>query len=404
MWMQQGALITTTTTNGIIKLMNSSPNLRNFRRYAQQQQEQQHRQQYYQRRHHQHQVKVTQSINNSTSNSNDDDDGTATMLVDNLLHYTHSIMEKNPQRHHAVAFSGGVDSSLVLALLKKATGSSDVDAVVQPVLGISPAVSSEQIDLARRVSSSLDIPLTEVRTTEGFDDVYIANAGEACYACKTHLYTSLQLVLDHAASQQKNNNNSGALYNGTNADDVRDPTRLGLIAAANFQVLSPLEYTSKDNVRKAAKHLGLPNWNYAASPCLRSRLALGVEATQHHLQMIEHAERIVKETLLSMSSTEQQQQCNTLRFNETTNMRVRLLSKQRARIEIDPQFIQIAQTLLPTKWITPFQKLGFSNVDVKLFKSGSVAGGTKQQKNKSTTELSSTTTTTQSSLSSSLAA
>ena len=64
-------------------------------------------------------------------------------------------MERNPQRHHTVAFSGSDNSSLVLALLKKATGSgsADVDMVVQPVLGISPAVSSEQIDLARRVSS-----------------------------------------------------------------------------------------------------------------------------------------------------------------------------------------------------------------------------------------------------------
>jgi PP-loop superfamily ATP-utilizing enzyme len=70
------------------------------------------------------------------------------------------------------------------------------------------------------------------------------------------------------------------MFNGTNSDDRQDKTRLGLVAADNFGVASPLAGLSKDEVRALAKEMELENWNHAASPCLRSRLAFGVEATQ----------------------------------------------------------------------------------------------------------------------------
>jgi uncharacterized protein len=185
--------------------------------------------------------------------------------------------------------------------------------------------------------------LREVRTAKDTDDMYIANEGQACLACKMHLYTCLKLVLDHTARQEADSENSRVLYNGTNADDVQDPTRVGLIAAANFSVLSPLEHTSKLNVRRAAKHLSLPNWNYAASPCLRSRLALGVEATQHqHLNMIAEAERLVKMTLRG--------------YNEMSNLRVRMLSSQRARVEVDEELMEDAIQQVPL-WTPSFHEL-----------------------------------------------
>jgi pyridinium-3,5-biscarboxylic acid mononucleotide sulfurtransferase len=292
-------------------------------------------------------VKVTKTSSTlqCTFGRSDED---ASGLVENLLQHTWALMQG--YEHHLVAFSGGVDSSLVLALLRHASTSSQQ---VQPVLGISPAVSQEQIRLARQVSSHLGFDLTEVRTEEGTDEIYTANGGQACLACKTHLYTSLKLVLDHSSQQI-----GGALYNGTNADDTQDPTRVGLIAAANFRVLSPLEHTPKSDVRRAAKFLGLPNWDYAASPCLRSRLALGVEATQRHLQMIEDAENLVKQTLRG--------------YNETSNLRVRMLSGQRARVEVDDELTGEAKGQLPL-WMDAFQKIGFSDVHVKDFKSGSVS-------------------------------
>jgi uncharacterized protein len=319
-------------------------------------------------------VKVTQTTCPSTASSPTDQqavegEADASKLVDSLIEYTSSLMESSPR--HLVAFSGGVDSSLVLALLQQANNGNGDAVIIQPVLGISPAVSQEQVDLARHVSAHLGFSndLIEVYPDEGSDETYIANAGEACFACKTHLYTSLQLVLDHTRNSNDVSSSSlqpqhgvtetASLYNGTNADDVLDPTRLGLIAAANFQVRSPLQYTTKDNVRRAAKHLGLPNWNYAASPCLRSRLALGVQATQEHLHMIEAAEMVVKESLPS--------------YRETSNLRVRLLSKERARVELDEELVEEALKLLP-QWTPLFHDLGFASIhDVKTFQSGSVS-------------------------------
>jgi pyridinium-3,5-biscarboxylic acid mononucleotide sulfurtransferase len=315
-----------------------------------------------------------------------------TELVDQLLHRTESYFIR-PAKYHCVAFSGGVDSSLVLALLGEVMASNNRDGpskIVQPVLGISPAVSQEQIDMANQISQQLGFSLTQVHTQEGSDPRYIANQGEACLACKTHLYTSLQLVLDHTSKLYQNNcqelstmssslpssslpstHSSVQLYNGTNADDRQDPTRLGLLAAAAFQVVSPLDQIGKEQVRQAARHLGLPNWNAAASPCLRSRLALGVEATQQHLSQIEKAERLVRSTLassLSSSSTPPPQHDSLI----TINLRVRLLSQQRARIEVDEEFVETAKFWIP-KWTPSFQELGFSSIHVQAFRSGSVS-------------------------------
>jgi uncharacterized protein (TIGR00268 family) len=249
--------------------------------------------------------------------------------------------------HHVVAYSGGVDSSLVVALLllQKATD----DDAVHAVLGISPAVSQEQVEQARRVALHLQVDLREVTTTEGSDDLYIANSGQACYACKTHLYASLQAV--HATCS-----NDQQLYNGTNSDDLQDETRVGLMAATNFHVQSPLRFISKAQVRSAARHLGLPNWNAAAAPCLRSRLALGVEATRNHLTMIEQAERYIRKSL---------------KVDTTANMRVRMLTNQRAIIEVDPELL--GHVSLGKQEESFFRNLGFSSVSARQFRTGSVA-------------------------------
>ena len=85
--------------------------------------------------------------------------------------------------------------------------------------------------------------------------------------------------------------------NGTNADDLRDPSRLGLIAASTWRVASPLATLTKRSVRALARVADLPNWDWAAAPCLRSRLAVGVPATPETLSRIEVAEDAVREVL-----------------------------------------------------------------------------------------------------------
>jgi PP-loop superfamily ATP-utilizing enzyme len=229
-------------------------------------------------------------------------------LVERLLLRTSNILD--PHAANVVAYSGGVDSSLVAALVVRAFANynhGQRQGSVQAVLGISPAVPKSQIIMARTVAKTIGIPLNEVSTSEGNDETYQKNEGYACFVCKTHLYSTLKTVANEAMKLQHTNGKEGLqhhqssnpfiLYNGTNADDTIDPTRLGLLAASNFSVHSPLDQITKDEVRQAAKYLNLPNWNAAASPCLRSRLAMGVMATKDHLLAVELAEEFVRNVL-----------------------------------------------------------------------------------------------------------
>lgn len=257
-------------------------------------------------------------------------------LVEKLLARTTDMMD--PRAANVVAYSGGVDSSLVAALVHRAFSNYQTirpsstrtvnnanhrdnshQGSVQAVLGISPAVPQSQIIVARQVAENIGIALAEVATAESSDATYQRNDGYACYVCKTHLYSTLETVAQHIEGQQQQNH-SVILYNGTNADDREDPTRLGLIAASNFQVHSPLDQITKEQVRQAAKYLGLQNWNAAASPCLRSRLAMGVNATAKHLKAVEMAEEFVRRVLV---------------LDETINARVRMLSGGKAMVELD---------------------------------------------------------------------
>jgi pyridinium-3,5-biscarboxylic acid mononucleotide sulfurtransferase len=321
-----------------------------------------------------------------------------TKLVDDLLEYTESLMTKTKdterhfttnssssqrrrRHHHIIAFSGGIDSSVVTALIhhvqqqqqqQQNTLTQDHHTVTA-VLGVSPALSREQQVLAEQVAAHLQVNFETIATTEGDDELYRLNDGRACLACKTHLYTCLNSIAEHyqkrnhATTNNIHHHHHHQLYNGTNADDLLDPTRLGLIAAQNYHVLSPLQHTPKALVRIAGKHLGLPNWNYAASPCLRSRLALGVQALPDHLRRIERAEGFVREQLQNKSM-----------LQASHNLRVRLLSNNRAMIEVDEELLQSVQDQIhnesSTSWRTMFVKtLGFQSVDARLFKTGSVA-------------------------------
>ncbi|EJK45252.1 hypothetical protein THAOC_36137, partial [Thalassiosira oceanica] len=222
-----------------------------------------------------------------------------TQLVDNLLLRTSQMVKKSDA--NIVAYSGGVDSSLVAALVQRTFSDSEglesssvvrdddngssTSGSVLAILGISPAVPKSQILMARKVADKIGIPLREVQTREGSDERYLLNDGQACYVCKTHLYSTLQLVAESAleigvAGAEEDLQRKVVMFNGTNLEDTKDPTRLGLLAASEFEVHSPLDCVTKDQVRQAARHLGLPNWNSAASPCLRSRLAMNVLATE----------------------------------------------------------------------------------------------------------------------------
>jgi uncharacterized protein len=305
-------------------------------------------------------VKTTHHYHVDNKNYQDGSDASA--LMDRLLVETEELMNLPETSVHVSCYSGGVDSSLATILLAEVDERADVRAV----LGVSPAVSREQLDQARRIALQImdrypSIQYSEIKTNEGSSDLYLENNGQACFACKSHLYSSMQAVAKHVHNHYYSSNNEIQLYNGTNADDTRDPTRVGLQAAQNFRVQSPLRSITKEHVRIAAKALGLENWNAAASPCLRSRLAFGVQATQDHLHKIELAERQVRLLLGDL-------------HHATTNLRVRMLAKKQSRIEIDEELVGYVQDALRPK-LEPYflEELGFSSVAVSAFRSGSVA-------------------------------
>ncbi|TYZ59024.1 hypothetical protein PybrP1_005249 [[Pythium] brassicae (nom. inval.)] len=140
------------------------------------------------------------------------------------------------------------------------------------------------------------------------------------------------------------------IYNGTNADDQLDPTRLGLVAAAEFDVFSPLSQLPKRQVREVAKYLGLPNWNAAASPCLRSRLAFGVEAVEDFVRRV-------------------------LDLRPEHNMRVRFLAGNRAAVELEAGALETADAHVAAI-ASELQRLGFDAVELRAFRSGSLSGYT----------------------------
>jgi uncharacterized protein len=136
-----------------------------------------------------------------------------------------------------VAFSGGVDSSLAAALVHQAFPRSSA-----ACLGVSAALPRSQLEQARGVASHIGIPLWETPTREAALEGYVANQGRSCYYCKSTLYATINQVAAFAHEEMMRRWAAGSgsarggsppeslrpvIYNGTNADDQKDPTRVG---------------------------------------------------------------------------------------------------------------------------------------------------------------------------------
>jgi uncharacterized protein len=177
-----------------------------------------------------------------------------------------------------VAYSGGVDSSLVLkmaadVLQRNALG----------VLAVSPSLpESEKLDavaLAQEMGATLEV----IHTGEVDDLEYQANAPNRCFHCKKHVYGALRKIADERGIVH--------VLDGMNAEDAFD-IRPGRAAAIKHGVRSPLnelDFTKQD-VRDAAQALGLSNWNKPAAACLSSRIPYGTSVTNDLLKRIELAE------------------------------------------------------------------------------------------------------------------
>jgi uncharacterized protein len=186
----------------------------------------------------------------------------------------------------AVAFSGGVDSSVLLALAVRALGAGKVIAV----LGVSSSLAGDERVAAHRVAAHIGAPVVEVTTHEGDLPAYRANGPDRCYHCKSELFARISTEV--AAAHEVT-----AVAYGENADDVLRPDRPGARAAAQHRVLSPLADAGLDKaaVRRIATALSLPCADKPAAPCLASRIPHFSEVTPQKLAQVEQAERELRE-------------------------------------------------------------------------------------------------------------
>lgn len=180
------------------------------------------------------------------------------------------------------AFSGGVDSALVLYLARTFLGKDHAIGCISD----SPSLKRKDLQEAKDFCQRYDIRLEVIHTQEIDDEAYYSNPFNRCYACKSHLYQDLSAILEKHPGF--------VATNGTNCDDLGD-YRPGLQAASQAEVRSPLADCGLDKaaVRALAKYLQLPNWDKPASPCLSSRIPYGQSVTREKLNRIELAESVL---------------------------------------------------------------------------------------------------------------
>jgi pyridinium-3,5-biscarboxylic acid mononucleotide sulfurtransferase len=188
-----------------------------------------------------------------------------------------------PYESALVAFSGGVDSSLALAVAARALPKHRVLAVTSNNETYLPS----ELDLAREFAESLGVEHLVVNTRELDDPNYASNPTNRCYFCKSTLYTDLAKLADDRGY--------ACVVDGANKDDEGD-FRPGRKAAKELGVVSVLSEAqmTKADVRELAKYLGLPTWDKPALACLSSRFPYGQEITPEKLSQVARAEEFLR--------------------------------------------------------------------------------------------------------------
>jgi uncharacterized protein len=240
-----------------------------------------------------------------------------------------------------IAYSGGVDSTLVAKVAYDALGDRAI-----AVTAVSPSLLPEELEEAVKQAAVIGIEHELVETHELENPNYTSNPANRCYFCKSELHDTLKPLAIARGYPY--------VVDGVNADDLQD-YRPGIQAAKERGARSPLAELgiTKLEVREMSRYLGLSWWNKPAQPCLSSRFPYGEEITVAKLQRVGRAEIY-------------------LHHLGYQNLRVRS-SGDTAKIELPSEEIQqfILNTDLP-KLITKFKELGFVYVtlDLEGYRSG----------------------------------
>lgn len=244
----------------------------------------------------------------------------------------------------AVAFSGGIDSTVVAKAAALALGEKAV-----AVTADSPSVPRSELATARELATLIGIRHVIVNTGEFENPNYLKNGGDRCFHCKSELYSRIETLLPQLGVP--------VMASGANLDD-RGDYRPGLTAAAEHGVRHPLQEAgfTKADVRELARHWNLPTWDKPASPCLSSRLAPGLAVTPERTKRVEDAESYLRSLGL--------REC-----------RVRYHEGDLARVEVPlGELPRFAGLEIRTNLSREFHRLGFKFVTLDLdgFRTGSL--------------------------------
>lgn len=242
-------------------------------------------------------------------------------------------------RAHApllIAYSGGVDSTCLLALAHQALGSQMLG-----VIADSPSLPRQALTDALALARQIGAPVEVIQTREMEDPNYASNPLNRCYFCKADLFANMDVL----ARERK----FAAIAYGENADDPPHD-RPGSKAAKEFAVLAPLREAelTKAEIREISRNLGLPTADAPSQPCLSSRIPHGTPVTREALAMVEAGEAL-------------------LRGFGFRVLRVRHLiqpgSQPRAKVQIAPEEMDRIPSLLP-QIEAGLLKIGYVTVEI----------------------------------------
>jgi uncharacterized protein len=244
----------------------------------------------------------------------------------------------------AVAFSGGLDSTVVAKAAQLALGDRAV-----AVTGVSASLAGNELEECVSLARQIGIRHEVIQTDELSIPGYQANSGNRCYFCKTELFVKVQELAERLGV--------AVVCDGSNHDD-RGEHRPGMQAGRERQVRSPLAECelTKVEIRQLAAAWELPIWDKPATPCLSSRIAYGETVTPERLAMIAAAERFLRERGFQP-------------------LRVRYHKGDMARIEVSSQALpRFFEAGFREEVVEKLKSLGFKfvSVDLEGFRSGSM--------------------------------
>ncbi len=233
-----------------------------------------------------------------------------------------------------IAFSGGVDSSFLLAMAAETLGKDKVLAA----MAVSTIFPQRERKCGQRIAKQIGVELIECATPQLTDSGFTSNPSDRCYYCKTTLLSHLK--------QTARERGFAAVVTGSNADDVND-YRPGSKAETQMGIRSPLTEAglTKDDILTASQAMNLPTWDASSGTCLATRIPYGEKITKGKLTRVAQAEEILRQ----MGFTE-------LRVRDHDSI---------ARIEVSTGQIAMAVGMRD-RIVSAFKELGYSYVTIDL--------------------------------------